>query len=253
MAGKMATQKLQTLECGDVVYVERGPHKGRIGYYDDDDDDLRRAIIYFGEMLHTPGYFCIAKSALRRATMNDLVLREGALSTALAHHALHAKQLSQQEHVATLLKYSLVSQELSGRHIRNRLSEAPARNIFLCHASADKWIVRRVFDDLTDLKHAVWLDEFEIRAGDSIVGKINEALGRCVYVVVFLSKNAQGSQWVKREWHSSISRSLSGVTIKLIPVLIEDCEIPELLHDIKYADFRESYLDGLQDLVAAFR
>jgi hypothetical protein len=247
-----AQSELDAIECGDVIYVVRGPHKGRIGYYDDDDTP-RTVIVYFGEMLHTPGYYGIAKSALRRATMNDLLHREGELSTALAHHALHAKQLSHDEHVWTLLEYNLVSQELSGRHIRNRLSEAPARNIFLCHASADKWMVRRVFDDLTDLKHAVWPDEFQIRAGDSIVGKINEGLGSCVYVVVFLSEKAQGSQWVKREWHSSLSRSLSGMTIKLIPALIENCEIPELLHDIKYADFRKSYLDGLQDLVAAFR
>jgi TIR domain len=248
----MAKGQTESLECGDIVFVERGPHKGRIGYYDDDDTP-RSLIVYFGEMLHTSGYYCIARSALRRATMNDLVTREGQLSTALAHHALHAKQLSHEEHVWTLLEYNLVSQELSGRHIRNRLSEAPARNIFLCHASADKWLVRRVFDDLTDLNHAVWLDEFQIQAGDSIVAKINQGLGSCVHVVVFLSKNSGGSQWVKREWHSSLSRSLSGATIKLVPVLIEDCEIPELLHDIKYADFRKSYLDGLQDLVAAFR
>jgi hypothetical protein len=44
-------------------------------------------------------------------------------------------------------------------------------------------------------------------------------------------------------------RTLAGKGIRILPALIENCQIPALLADIKYADFRESYHDGLAGLV----
>jgi len=37
----------------------------------------------------------------------------------------------------------------------------------------------------------------------------------------------------------------------VLPLLIEDCSIPELLKTKKYADFRSNYNDGLEDVLFA--
>ena len=37
----------------------------------------------------------------------------------------------------------------------------------------------------------------------------------------------------------------------LLPVLIDDCSIPPLLLDIKYADFRLDFNKGMEDLLRA--
>ena len=37
----------------------------------------------------------------------------------------------------------------------------------------------------------------------------------------------------------------------VLPLLIEDCAIPELLKTKKYADFRLNYSDGLEDVLLA--
>jgi len=45
----------------------------------------------------------------------------------------------------------------------------------------------------------VWLDEAEIKLGESLIEKIREAIDSVEYVVVLLSKNSVGSNWVKKE------------------------------------------------------
>lgn len=37
----------------------------------------------------------------------------------------------------------------------------------------------------------------------------------------------------------------------VLPLLIEDCKVPELLKTKKYADFRSNYNDGLEDILYA--
>ena len=45
----------------------------------------------------------------------------------------------------------------------------------------------------------------------------------------------------------------SGQGVAVLPVILEDCEIPVLLKDRRYADFREDYDQGLQSLLQVFR
>jgi TIR domain len=48
--------------------------------------------------------------------------------------------------------------------------------VFLSHASADKPVVRRISDALTKRAVNVWLDEVEIRVGESIPARVAEGL-----------------------------------------------------------------------------
>jgi hypothetical protein len=48
-------------------------------------------------------------------------------------------------------------------------------------------------------------------------------------------------------------RQLQGEHVRVIPVLLDNCEIPPLLADVRYADFRVSFESGYADLLAAIR
>jgi hypothetical protein len=61
------------------------------------------------------------------------------------------------------------------------------------------------------------------------------------------------SKWVQVELNAALTGQLSGTGTAVLPVLIEDIEIPVLLRDHLYADFRTSYQDGLNMLLRAFR
>lgn len=43
-------------------------------------------------------------------------------------------------------------------------------------------------------------------------------------------------------------KQLGSNSIRVIPILREDCAIPALLSDIKYADFRKDFDRGLQEM-----
>lgn len=105
--------------------------------------------------------------------------------------------------------------------------------VFVSHASEDK--ERFVIEFAAKLRAKgidAWLDKWEILPGDSLVDKIfEEGLKNAQAVIVVLSKNSVGKPWVKEELNSAVIRRINGAS-KLIPVVIEDCDLPEALKSI---------------------
>lgn len=127
------------------------------------------------------------------------------------------------------------------------------RLLFVCHASEDGPFVDALIEALDRRALHAWYDKREIIVGDSIVDKINEGLSEARYLVVVLSPRSVKKPWVKRELNATLMRQLSSAEIGVLPVLLEDCKIPPLLTDIKYADFRTSFDLGLSELLSALR
>jgi hypothetical protein len=48
-------------------------------------------------------------------------------------------------------------------------------------------------------------------------------------------------------------RQLSKDGIRILPLLFEECDIPPLFSDLKYADFSSSFDQGMSDLVTAIQ
>ncbi len=121
--------------------------------------------------------------------------------------------------------------------------------IFISYTSSDEAFVDKLASDLSSFGTDVFYAKWEIKVGDSIVDKINVALSTHDHLVVVLSASSVKSEWVQRELNSSMVRQLKDKKVKIKPVLIQDCDIPALLSDIKYADFREDYNEGFASLV----
>jgi hypothetical protein len=132
----------------------------------------------------------------------------------------------------------------------SRLS-GPTYHVFVCHASEDKAKARSLARSLKTLGTDVWLDEWEIRAGDSIVQKINEALSKVTHLIVLLSKTSCAKPWVAREWSSALMRQLADNSIAVLPVRLDDHPLPPILADLRYADCRASLREGVAQLKQA--
>jgi TIR domain len=122
--------------------------------------------------------------------------------------------------------------------------------VFVSHSSKDKPFVRKLVEALKKHLLNVWVDEHEIKVGDSLVGKISEALKDADYLVIVLSQASVSSRWVEQELNAALTNQISGKGV-VLPVLLEDCELPMLLRDRLYADFRADFNVGLQALLAA--
>jgi hypothetical protein len=123
--------------------------------------------------------------------------------------------------------------------------------VFVSHSSKDKPFVRKLVEAIQKHLLNVWVDEHEIKVGDSLVGKISEALKGADYLVIVLSQASVSSRWVEQELNAALTNQISGKGV-VLPVLLEDCELPILLRDRLYADFRADFNVGLQALLAAF-
>jgi hypothetical protein len=128
--------------------------------------------------------------------------------------------------------------------------------VFLSHSTEDAEVADRIAVGLRALmsQYPVWYSDWAIRAGESIVDKINEALVRNDTLVVLLSRESVASPWVRRELTTALMDQLSGQDVTVVPILIEDCTIPSVLRDIRYIDMRsDRFEEGFIELFQLLR
>lgn len=127
------------------------------------------------------------------------------------------------------------------------------KSIFISHSSKDKFWVRALAERLKGYGVKVWLDEAEINIGDSLTKKIGEAIESTDYVGVVLSHNSVDSPWVQRELQIASQKEINGKKVVVLPILIENVEMPAFLKDKLYADFTDSskFDSGLSKLLKA--
>jgi hypothetical protein len=121
--------------------------------------------------------------------------------------------------------------------------------VFISYSHVDREFVSRLADDLMRRRVLVWWDEWEIGVGDSLIEKIERGITSSSYLAVVLSPSSVSSPWVRQELNAALIRQLRERRVFVLPLLVEDCDIPALLQDKRYADFREDYTSGLVDLL----
>jgi len=110
-------------------------------------------------------------------------------------------------------------------------------SMFLCHSSIDKPFVRTLARRLADASVHVWVDEAELKIGDSLIDRIGTALEQVNYVGVVLSSASIGSRWVQRELAAALVREFAEQRVVVVPILLERVSLPTFLRDKVYADF----------------
>ncbi len=112
-------------------------------------------------------------------------------------------------------------------------------SVFLSHNSKDKPWVRALAERLMADDVVVWLDEAEINIGDSLIDKIAEGIKEMKFVAAIISNNSVESSWVQKEISIAMSKEVAGRKVTVLPLVIDDCELPPSLSDKLYADFTD--------------
>ncbi|MBO8140385.1 MAG: toll/interleukin-1 receptor domain-containing protein [Thermosipho sp. (in: Bacteria)] len=114
--------------------------------------------------------------------------------------------------------------------------------IFISHASEDHGFVwklaKKMRNDLS-LVAEIFVDDWEIKVGDSIIEEINKAAENANFFVIVLSKHSINKEWVKAEMSVALSKLIQGKT-KILPVWLEisEDEVPPILLPLKAAVFK---------------
>jgi hypothetical protein len=100
---------------------------------------------------------------------------------------------------------------------------------FISHASEDK---ARFVERFSELLRAhgidAWLDQWEMAPGDSLVDRLFSGIKDAEVFIIILSTHSVVKPWVREELNASIVKRIEK-KCKIIPILIDDCEVPECL------------------------
>jgi small GTP-binding protein len=110
-------------------------------------------------------------------------------------------------------------------------------DVFLSHSSKDKTVVRAVAERLRSDGLRVWLDDWEIRPGDSIPAKIEEGLEHSRVLVLSMSANAFGSDWAQLEAGTFRFRDPLNKERRFIPLRLDDAPIKSSLAQFLYINW----------------
>lgn len=121
-------------------------------------------------------------------------------------------------------------------------------SLFLSHTSADKDRARAIYHDLTQRG----FDEAEIAPGDNLLSRIGQAIEKIDCLAVLLSRESVSAPWVVNELREARWTHRLGGRVRVVPLLLADCDLPAYLLEGLYLDLRDDQdaaLSHLSDLV----
>jgi TIR domain len=122
--------------------------------------------------------------------------------------------------------------------------QTPTQFAFLSYAREDAEFVLRLAKDLRVGGAGVWVDQLDISPGQRWDRAVEDALAKCLELVVILSPAAVESTNVMDE----VSLALEdGKTV--VPVLHSQCKVPFRLRRLQYVDLSLDYKAGLDRLL----
>lgn len=95
------------------------------------------------------------------------------------------------------------------------------RDVFICHASEDKQaVVRPLIAAFQAAGISCWVDEIDIRWGESFTKKIGEALTKSRYVIPVISQVFVGKPWPEYELDTALGMEATGQEAKVLPLIV---------------------------------
>lgn len=136
-------------------------------------------------------------------------------------------------------------------YLITRVARQPATfDVFLCHNSRDKPIVRNIAAHLRKMGLKPWLDEVDLRPGVSSQRQLDKEISRANAAAVFVGADGFGP-WEDIELHALLQECVKR-GIPVIPVLLENApqgrepELPPFLRDFHWVDFRKPRPESIQ-------
>jgi GTPase SAR1 family protein len=124
-------------------------------------------------------------------------------------------------------------------------------DVFLCHNSADKPVVKAIGEMLKERGILPWLDEWELRPGLPWQKALEQQIKQIESVAVFVGKNGIGP-WQDLE-QAAFIRQFVNRGFPVIPVILPDCdkppELPVFLEGMTWVSFAKQMPDPMEQLI----
>lgn len=105
---------------------------------------------------------------------------------------------------------------------------------FVSYSRRDSERVLEIVRRLQEAKINLWVDQFAITPGERWDSAIDDALRSAIGLIIFLSSHSTASEYVRDELSYAMANGGA-----IVPVLLEDTEIPFRLANTQYIDLRD--------------
>lgn len=112
---------------------------------------------------------------------------------------------------------------------------------FISYSAKDIDLARALADALRARSVDVWIDEEQIRLGDSVPGRIQEGLKRSAVLLVLVTEQFLASSWCRAEYEPLLVKEIDSGVTSVIPVRLDEAELPPLLSAKRYVDLRAGF------------
>jgi len=117
---------------------------------------------------------------------------------------------------------------------------------FISYSNKDKEKVSVFASLLANNGFDVWMDVKSIKLGEHIIASISNGLDNTDLYILFISSNSNKSRWIEEELNMALSKSITSGKPRIIPVLLDDCKVPNAIASRLYLDARRSISDALE-------
>jgi hypothetical protein len=122
-------------------------------------------------------------------------------------------------------------------------------SIFISYSHADKALAQALYEGLNARGHTVWIDEQELRIGDSLIERISTAIAEIDFFLALVSPSAAQSAWCQKELALAVSGELRRRGMRVMPLRVDDAEMPRALGDQLYLEVSLDDVDSAVDRI----
>lgn len=97
----------------------------------------------------------------------------------------------------------------------------------------------------------MWIDELELRSGDSLIERIAQAIADGDFLVAIVSPDSIKSEWCQRELSMAATKGIKQKSIVVLPVRYRNATMPPTLSDRFWLDADTTHVVALADRIVA--
>ncbi|HLG95307.1 MAG TPA: toll/interleukin-1 receptor domain-containing protein [Bryobacteraceae bacterium] len=134
------------------------------------------------------------------------------------------------------------------------------KDIFLCHTGADKAWVEQLAERIENVpfedRHlGVVFDKWDFVKGKNVVLEIDDHIDKCRFIGLVISKAMLEAEWPTMERTIAVWSDPSGRAGRVIPILLENVDLPPSLRIRNWIDFRDPnrYEEAFLELISTLR
>lgn len=126
------------------------------------------------------------------------------------------------------------------------------RKLFISYSHEDVKIVKQFALQLSLCGFDLWMDEKNVSFGGYYTTQILKGIHEADIYVVFISQNSVQSNWIEAEIDFALREKIERKKLVVVPVRLDDADMPIPLSNIDYVDARFSVVTAADEMIDKF-